>query len=404
MVLKAAGVVSGRSTKMDAAQLVAEFRERSGQVPRVFVAPGRVNLIGEHTDYNDGFVLPFAIERHTLIAAAPRNDRKVIVRSRSVGTEAQLDLSTAGTPRNAWTDYIEGVAHALMARGIKISGADMLIDSDIPSGAGLSSSAALEMSVGFALTALAGTDVDRTQLALAGQQAEHTWVGTRCGIMDQMIVARGSRDHALLIDCRSLDARSIPLALGDHVILVCDSGVKHELAASDYNVRRRECEDGVSQLRAAGLLIRALRDVSVETFASQQQTLDDPVRRRCRHVIGENQRTLDATAALAAGDLVTMGTLMNASHASLRDDYEVSCPELDLLVETAQGHPGVLGARMTGGGFGGCTVNLVASARVDSLNAALAAAYQERFGRTPATFVTRAADGVRELAISVLIS
>jgi galactokinase len=386
---------------MDARGLAAALQQRVGRHARVFAAPGRVNLIGEHTDYNDGFVLPFAIERQTMIAAVPRDDRKVVVRSRSLGVEAEIDLDIA-TPRKAWTDYIAGVARTLQTRGVATRGAELEIDSDIPAGAGLSSSAALEMAAGLALSALADCVVDRTQLALAGQEAEHTWVGTRCGIMDQLVVARGMRDHALLIDCRSLEARAVPLALGDHVILVCDSGVKHELAASDYNRRRFECETGVSQLRAAGLEIHALRDVSIETLTAHTHVLDSTVRKRCRHVVSENQRTLDAATALAAGDLVKIGTLMNASHASLRDDYEVSCAELDLLVETAQAHAGVLGARMTGGGFGGCTVNLVEQSRVDAVTAALGEAYEARFGRRPSVFVTRAADGVREISAAEL--
>lgn len=385
---------------MIARELAAQLRELVGREPRVFAAPGRVNLIGEHTDYNDGFVLPFAIERTTFVAIAARDDRKLVVRSRSQPGAAEIDLVASGAPRKSWTDYIEGVARALVRRGIAVSGADILVDSDVPTGAGLSSSAALEIGVGLALATLAGADVDRTQLALAGQEAEHQWIGTLCGIMDQMVVARGERDHALLIDCRSLEARPVPLALGEHVILVCDSGVKHELASSDYNQRRRECEQGVELLRSTLREIRALRDVTASELEGHARTLPEVVGRRCRHVVTENERTTHAVAALAAGDLRTVGQLMNGSHASLRDDYEVSCAELDLLVEVAQAQPGVLGARMTGGGFGGCTVNLVAASSVDAVQAALAAAYERAFGRHPAMFVTRAAAGARELSAS----
>ena len=367
----------------------------------MFTAPGRVNLIGEHTDYNDGFVLPFAIERSTLVAGAVRDDFKIVVRSLNLDAAAEIDLSREGSPSKAWTDYVEGVARALVRRGVAVSGADLLIDSDVPAGAGLSSSAALKMSVGLALSRLAGGDVDRTVLALAGQEAEHRWVGTMCGIMDQMVVSRGRRDHALLIDCRTLDARPVPLVLGGYVILVCDSGVKHELATSGYNERRRACEEGAAMLSKARP-IKALRDVSEEEFARREHELPEPIRRRCRHVVGENQRTTDAAEALAAGDLARVGALMNASHASLRDDYEVSCSELDLLVETAQAQAGVLGARMTGGGFGGCTVNLVESARVPALEAALGAAYERTVGRRPVTFITRATDGARELSLDDL--
>ncbi len=363
---------------MIAGALAAELRGMVGREARVFAAAGRVNLIGEHTDYNDGFVLPFAIERTTFVAVAARDDRKLVVRSRSQPGTAEIDLAADGTPRKSWTDYIEGVARALMRRGIPVSGPDILVGSDLPTGAGLSTTAALEISVGLALSTLAGADIDRTELALAGQEAEHQWTGTLCGIMDQMVVARGERDHALLIDCRSLELRAVPLALGDHVILVCDSGVKHELASSDYNQRRRECEQGVELLGAAFPGIRALRDITTTQLASRQSALPDVVRRRCRHVVTENERTTQAAAALAAGDLVTVGRLMNGSHASLRDDYEVSCAELDLLVETAQTQPGVLGARMTGGGFGGCTVNLDCASIEHRAVAAISAAAECR--------------------------
>ncbi|HZH03474.1 MAG TPA: galactokinase, partial [Myxococcaceae bacterium] len=363
----------------------------------LFRAPGRVNLIGEHTDYNDGFVLPMALERATVIAAAPREDRRVeVVSSGHAPTAFDLDAQWGGT-QHAWTDYVEGVARVLESAGHRLRGANLMVESDVPSGAGLSSSAALEISVGQALLSLSGIPVDAKALALWGQKAEHQYVGMLCGVMDQFIVALGKAAHALLIDCRSLEARPVPLDLSRHAVVVCDSGVKHQLASSEYNLRRAECEKGVELLRPVMPAIRALRDVSPQAFEEHQKLLPDVVRRRVRHVVTENARTLAAAQALEGGKPELFGELMAQSHASLRDDYQVSCDELDVLVELASALPQVLGARMTGGGFGGCTVNLVNAGGAEEMQRKVAEGYQRRFGRIPATFITRAGDGAREL-------
>jgi len=369
------------------------FREIVGRDPRLFVAPGRVNLIGEHTDYNEGFVLPMAIDRRTLVAASPRDDRRVVVRSLSFDASAEIDLDAAPEPRRrSWVDYVEGVARVLEARGSRLHGTDLVLDSDVPTGAGLSSSAALEVGVGLALLGIAGVSLDRVALALAAQAAEHEYVGTRCGIMDQYISALARDRHALLIDCRSLEPAWVPLD-GDVKILICDTKVKHSLATGEYNTRRAECEQGVALLRARLPEIRALRDVTSEQLAEHASVLPDVVRRRCRHVVSENERTTRAADALRAGDHATFGTLMFESHASLRDDYEVSAPELDACVEAARTVRGVFGARMTGGGFGGCTVNLVAADAVEELTAVLARALP----KPPDVFVSHAAAGAREV-------
>lgn len=368
-----------------------EFQKLFGREPRLFAAPGRVNLIGEHTDYNDGFVLPMAIDRQTVVAAAARDDRRIRIRSLALG-EAEIDLEAkASSAPGSWARYVEGVARSLP----NVRGADLVIDTDVPAGAGLSSSAALEISVGRALLAVSGLSMRGEDLALAGQRAEHEWVGTRCGIMDQLIVALGQADHALLIDCRSLATELVPIE--GAAVLVCDSRVKHDLASSAYNERRATCERAVALLQKALPDIKALRDVSLEDFAQHEKLLGDLERRRARHVVHENDRTLRAARVLRAGDLRTMGQLMYESHRSLRDDYEVSAPELDCLVDAAATTDGVYGARMTGGGFGGCTVNLVDPAKVESISAALEAAMAKRFGRAPQTFVTRAHAGVREI-------
>jgi len=383
---------------IDPSMVRERFRERHAGAPRLFAAPGRVNLIGEHTDYNDGFVLPMAIDRNVVVAAAARADRQVRILSLDLGEEIELDLDRPGAPRRgAWIDRVEGVAQSLVAGGASIGGADLVLACDVPLGAGLSSSAALEVAVGFALWALAGGEVDRVALALAAQAAENDWVGTRCGVMDPMIAALGAADRALLIDCRSLEAIAVPLELPDHVVVICDTRVTHDLASSAYNDRRAECERGVEMLGRWLPDIRALRDVSPADFDPVADQLPEPVRRRCRHVVSENARTLAAAAALRDGDLGRFGRLMADSHRSLRDDYEVSCPELDLLAEVAGTTPGVLGARMTGGGFGGCVIALCERSAEARFASAATSSFERRFGRPPVLFSSRAAAGAREL-------
>jgi galactokinase len=381
--------------------------------PRLFRAPGRVNLIGEHTDYNDGFVLPAAIDRETVVGACPRTDRTVRARSLDDATTGSFDLDGAGTPRRGgWIDHVEGVARSLEAAGVRLRGCDVVFASDIPVGAGLASSAALQVAVGMALLAIADQPIDsqgesagvparrpldRLVLARAGQQAEHAWVGTQCGIMDQFASAFGRADHALFLDCRSLVHALVPLDHRRAALLVVDTGVKHRLADGAYNQRRAECAQGMRLLRERLPRINALRDVSSLDFELARSCLPEPLQRRCLHVITENERTRAALVAMQATQLDVMGKLMESSHRSLRDDYEVSCPELDVLCETATALPGVFGARMTGGGFGGSTVNLVAPGSVDEVSAALRAAFERRFGRAPAVLAVRASDGCSEI-------
>jgi galactokinase len=284
----------------------------------------------------------------------------------------------------------------LQQRGSRLAGADLLIHSNVPVGSGLSSSAALEVAVGLALLSVSGQRVDRVELARSAQAAEHEYVGTLCGIMDQYIAALGRAGHALLIDCRSLAATAVSAQLADAVLLVCDSRVKHELASSEYNARRADCQRGLQLLQPYRSGLRALRDVELETLCAHRGSLPPTVFRRCRHVITENARTLQVVEALRVGDLDTVGRLMVASHESLRDDYQVSCRELDLLVETACRQPGVYGSRLTGAGFGGCTVTLVRTAAAPAVAAELGAALRERFTATPAMFVTSACPGAQE--------
>jgi galactokinase len=378
--------------------LAAAFGGRYGRAPRLFRAPGRVNLIGEHTDYNQGFVLPMAIDCETVVAAAARDDRRVRACSLNLSEEVQFDLDSPGPKRRgSWLDYLEGVAWDLGQDGAPLRGADLMISSDVPTGAGLSSSAALEVSVGLALLSVAGREFDPVRLALAGQRAEHEYVGTKCGIMDQMVATLGRAGHALLIDCRSLLAEPVAFDTADVCVVICDSQVKHELSSSEYNTRRAECEEGVRLLREAMPNVVSLRDVSLSDFERHGELLPETVRRRCRHVVTENERTLDAVCALRRDDLEEMGRLMGLSHASLRDDYEVSCAELDLLVEIANGSRGCLGARMTGGGFGGSTVNLVRRDSLTEFREAISLEYPRVTNISPNVYVSGPGDGAGEV-------
>ena len=384
---------------VDLNRMVAGFNERYGTTPRVFSAPGRVNIIGEHTDYNDGFVLPMAIDRRTFVAIAPREDRLVRVAAAILKDAAEFEIDQpADLSQHKWANYVAGVAWTLKGRVTGLRGADMMIDSDVPIGAGLSSSAALEVATGKALAAISDLIIEPQQLALAAQKAEHDFVGAKVGIMDQLAATLGRQQHALLIDCRSLETKNISVENLNAAIVVCNTNVKHDLATSAYNQRRAECEHGVELLRERLPSIRALRDVSVTDFEKYESELPEPVRRRCRHVVTENQRTLKAADALERGNREMLGELMRASHESLRNDYEVSCPELDLMVEIASRHEGVFGARMTGGGFGGCTINIVRAEDVESFTHVVTEEYRAATDIHPDVYVVHADDGAREEA------
>lgn len=387
---------------MDLRRLQETFIDLFGETPRFFRAPGRINLIGEHTDYNDGFVLPAAIDKHTVVAASPRKDRKVIVHSLNFDQTIEFDLNeTQGKRKKAnntsWQGYVEGTARVLESEGFQLTGANILILSDITLGAGLSSSAALELSVGYALTQISGHNIDKLKLAQIGQRAEHEYVGTRCGIMDQYVSAFGKADHALLLDCRSMTSKTVPIDSATFSIVVCESKVGHELAVSEYNKRRAECERAVQILHKFDPDFNSLRDVPVEMFEKLAPHLPEVIRRRVKHVVTENARTRDAALALKKGDITKVGELMYLSHKSLKDDYAVSCRELDLLVDIARSIDGTFGARMTGGGFGGCTVNLVEKDLVEYFKQTLGRRYREETGIIPSLHVVNASNGISEL-------
>ena len=344
---------------MNSSQLAQRFREYFGAEPKLFSAPGRVNLIGEHTDYNDGFVLPAAIGYRTQVAISSRSDGKLVIRSEQVAESFESDLGTLPMEGlGLWSDYVIGVAVMLIQREFSLPGANILVDGNVPIGAGLSSSAALEVSSALAFMSLIGASLPLPEVAKLCRKAENEFVGAKVGIMDQFVSCLGKAGHAVLLDCRSLEWRLVPIPATVRLV-ICNTMVKHALSTGEYNLRREQCEEGVRLLSKKYSGIRALRDVSLEQLESSRSLLPEVVYKRCAHIVHENQRVLEAETALAAGDLNVFGSLMRQSHQSLRDLYEVSCEELDMMVDSAEGLPGYWGGRMTGGGFGGCTVNLV---------------------------------------------
>ena len=364
---------------------------------RLFRAPGRVNLIGEHTDYNDGFVMPAAINFSTWITLYDLDEHQLAFQSDSFREQVVLDLDNPPTsPRGHWSDYPIGVALMLQRAGYDLQGARLIISTEVPIGSGLSSSAALEVAIAIALTAHSKIAIDPVELALLCQRAENEFVGARVGIMDQFASIFGRSNKALLLDCRTLEFKQLPLS-NKTQLLICNTMVKHELASSAYNERRAQCEEGVARLKTLLPNVTALRDISSAQLEMHRASLPELIYRRCKHVITENERVLAAAAALQQDDLHRFGQLMNESHESLRYNYEVSCAELDLMAELARDVEGVYGARMTGGGFGGCTVNLVDRNNVDQFKELVSAGYQKATGLTPEIYVCSAVNGAEEV-------
>jgi galactokinase len=356
-----------------------------------------VNLIGEHTDYNDGFVMPVALDFSTWVRLSPLAQHRLQIFSENFNEEVEVDLDDPNlAARGHWSDYPIGVAVVMERAGHRLRGAHLRIRGDVPIGSGLSSSAAIEVATAYALAANSGLKIDPRELALLCQRAENQFVGARVGIMDQFISLFGQAQHVLLLDCRSLEFKLLPLP--DNVrLIICNTMVKHELASSAYNERRAQCEEGVRVLARVYPHVRALRDVTIEQLEEHRSELSEVVYRRCRHVITENARVLKAGEALERHDLDRFGKLMAESHVSLRDDYEVSADELDLMVELAQKIDGIYGARMTGGGFGGSTINLVREERADEFRARVAEGYERVTGLKPDVFVCTAGNGAEEV-------
>jgi len=392
--------MNGRPSALGAqAALVRRARERFAQSfggeSRIALAPGRVNLIGEHTDYNDGWVLPMAIERAAIVAFRPRPDRRLRVHAAAFGETREVDLDGLHPPGGSeWISYVAGVAWALREAGHDLPGLDAVVDGDVPLGAGLSSSAALELATARAFAEAGGIAWDATAMARLGQRAENAYVGVNCGLMDQMASAVSREGCALLLDCRTLETEPVPVPDGAAVV-VMDTGARRSLAASAYNDRRAACEAAVAVLAADRPEVKALRDVDEAALDAAEGRLDPVVFRRARHVVAENRRPLLMAEALRRGDLAAAGQLMNESHASLRDLYEVSSSELNLVSGLARSHPDCFGARMTGAGFGGCAVALVVAARIEDFSRVVHGAYRAQVDLPSAFFACRPAAGAR---------
>jgi galactokinase len=370
-----------------------KFSQLFGLLPKLFHAPGRVNLIGEHTDYNQGFVFPCAIGFQTWIAIAPRPDHRIALCSENFPDKFEFDAHRLPAKKTGnWSDYIIGVATTLQQAGHKIQGANILVNGEVPIGSGLSSSAAIEVASALAFLSLAGDSLPLTEVAKMCQKAENDFVGARVGIMDQFVSCLGREGNALLLDCRSLEYKLVPLPSSLRIV-ICNTMVKHELAGGEYNTRREACDQAVKILSRRYEGVHSLRDVSHEQLEAQQNEIPKKIYNRALHVISENQRVLDAVDALRAHDIDKVGRLMRESHNSLRDLYEVSCRELDLMVESAEGLPGYRGGRMTGGGFGGCTVNLVNASDADIFAEQIAARYRKKTGIQPDVYISFPANG-----------
>ncbi len=396
-----------------------KFKEIFGSTSTfVASAPGRVNLIGEHTDYNDGYVFPVAIDKYLNIAARKRPDGRVRLHALDVNDSYEFCLDTLPSIQQdapAWSHYLIGVASFLQASGKKVSGIDAVITGDVPIGAGLSSSAALSVSTALTFLTASSTsgtsesapqsEVNNKELAVLCQRVEHEFAGVNCGIMDQTISLLGQENQALFLDCRSLEHEHVPLNLATHYIAICNTKVKRELAASEYNKRRAECERGVAILKQWLPGISSLRDITLTDFKKHEEELPALTQKRCRYVIEENTRVLDAVAVLKTRHLQTaeetdesliqFGRLMNASHNGLRDDYEVSCSELDLLTDIARSITGVIGSRMTGAGFGGCTVNIVHRDVLETFQTLVTTEYHKQTGIEPEIYLCNVSDGAQ---------
>jgi galactokinase len=383
------------------AEIERKFTEMFGSAPEYIVrAPGRVNLIGEHTDYNDGFVFPAAIDRDVLIAGSVRRDQQVRASALNFNQTSTFGLENvrhASEGREKWSNYLRAIAWVFHKEGLGTRGMNCVTLGNVPLGAGLSSSAALLVASGLAFGAAAGLEIEPVRLALLAQKAEREFVGVNVGIMDQYISALGQKDHALLIDTRSLTYEAVPLPKTGVSIVIADTNKKRGLVDSEYNTRRSECERAVEILKESLPDIKALRDVSVEDFRKYEDGLPEVIRKRARHVVTEDARTLEGVTALKAGDVARFGVLMNESHESLRTDYQVSCKELDALVEAARAVDGVFGARMTGAGFGGCTVSLVKSEAVEAFQKQVPEQYRQATGLNTTIYVTTASQGAQRL-------
>lgn len=376
------------------------FIKEFGITPRVFAAPGRVNIIGEHTDYNGGFVLPAAIDKAAYLALAPAENGKGRWISADFNDAVDIDFSHFARQEKSWPNYLLGVLDQFVRAGKEPAAFNAVLAADVPIGAGLSSSAAIESVMATAVNTIEGYDFDKLTLALMAQRAEHEYIGLKCGIMDMYASIHGKQGHVMKIDCRSLEHEYFPLALGDYRIVLLDTGVKHELASSEYNIRRQQCEEGVSILQKHYPDVRQLRDVTIEMLELHKQEIDPLIYKRCYYVIEENKRVDQVCSLLKMGSLDQAGQLLYESHNGLQHDYEVSCRELDLLVKLVKNETHVLGARMMGGGFGGCTINFVHKDATAPLLKKIAPVYKENTGLDLNAHEVVTGDGAREIFIA----
>ena len=385
---------------MNRNELINDYQSAFGAQPQLLVrSPGRVNIIGEHTDYNEGFVLPAAIDKAAYVAVGKRQDKEIKLFSSAFGRYFHCSLDTIHPGEEHWANYVLGVVDQLQKNGYPIdSGFNLTLTGDVPIGAGLSSSAAVECASIFALQQLFGLSIGKMELVKMAQKAEHTYAGVMCGIMDQFASVFGKKDCVVRLDCRSLEYEYVPLQLDGVKILLLNTNVKHSLSSSEYNTRREQCEQGVERIRRVYPEVLSLRDVTPEMLETILQAEDPLVYKRCKYVVSENQRLLAACEDLKQGRLAELGKKMFATHAGLSLDYEVSCRELDFLVDAVRNNPDVLGARMMGGGFGGCTINLVREQAIEPLVEALSRSYHQTTGLELTAYVAQTEDGVGLIA------
>ena len=378
---------------MDISKIQSKFTTLFGSQPLLFRSPGRINIIGEHTDYNEGFVLPAAIDKAVIVAVAKRDDETIKLYAEKYSELFEIQLSEVLPSAVQWANYILGVVAELQTRGHKISGFELLLDGDIPGGAGLSSSAAIECAVVFALNDMYDLKIDKLEMVKIAQKAEHNFAGVMCGIMDQFASMFGKENHALRLDCKTLEYKYVPLNLPGYKIVLLNTNVKHNLASSAYNKRRASCFQGVEWVKAFHPEVNSLRDVSLEMLNAIVKEKDEDVYVKCKFIVEEIERLQSACVALEANDIVSLGAKMFETHDGLSKAYEVSCEELDYLVDQVRDNPNVIGSRMMGGGFGGCTINIVKEDTVDALIEQLATKYEHKFGLKLDVYAVKIEDG-----------